>query len=140
MINLNKNQQSNTFSIYPESASVYYSNPTATYLVDYTHPYTKETGSFNLDLLNTPNKFSDRLTFHVAGSDLTSVPIGQHTFKIAEEVGGTFYWAAIASTWDTTPQTWGDTTSPSTGKRAIDTDRAYVDGKTQKTTIKRYRG
>ena len=128
MINFNTSQASNTFSVYPESSSLYWNSPSGSFYVELIQSMDLSSGSFEVSLLNTPTDFSPRLTLQ----ETTGIPeiTGQYIFKLYEEIRGEqLQWGNAHFKFSELHQLWSDVTNAgSEGTRLLDTDRAYVQG------------
>lgn len=127
MINFNTSQATNTFSVYPESSSLYANSSSGSFYVELIQSMDLSSGSFEVSLLNTPTEFSPRLTLQA--TDIEPKITGQYTFKLFEKVTGErLTWGATHTQWSQLHQKWSDVTSGGLIGRLIDTDRAYVQG------------
>ena len=129
MINFNVNQESNTFSVYPETASL---DPSASYSVTLTDDLDLTSGSFDVALINTPTNFNPRLVFQVSGSSIQPTNTGQYTFELFESLIERLIWGTANLQFGSTHVQWGAGAAGIGTK--IDTDRVWLEGDNTPTT------
>ena len=123
MINFNVNQESNTFAVYPETASL---DPSASYSVTLTDDLDLTSGSFDVALINTPTNFNPRLVFQVSGSSIQPTNTGQYTFELFESLIERLIWGTANLQFGSAHITWGQGAAGIGTK--IDTDRVWLEG------------
>ncbi len=126
MINLNRAQNTNTIAIYPESASIYYNNPSGSFELQVSQDYNRNTGSIPLALLNSPTEFSPRLVFQILGSTIPSSS-GIYTYTLEEFITVSNTWIEQNTIWSLTDLQWGSGEDKSSA-RTLDVDRAWISG------------
>ena len=126
MINFNSSQPTNTFSVYPESSSLYGNSSSGSFYVELIQDMDLSSGSFDVILLNNPTAFSPRLTLQAV--DIDPKITGQYTFKLFEAVNGEqLKWGTTHIKFSELHALWSNARTQS-DVRLIDTDRAYVQG------------
>lgn len=123
MINFNVNQETNTFTVYPETASL---SPSASYSVTLTDDLDLSSGSFDVALINTPTNFNPRLVFQVSGSSIQPTNGGQYTFQLLESLIQRLIWGQTHLKFGEAHAQWG-AGAAGTGT-VIDTDRVWLEG------------
>ena len=127
MVNLYKENATNTFSVYPETGST-----DSTFVVKLTQDLDLSTSEFTVTRINSTSTLNDILVLQSTTSDFLPDYTGQYTFELFTE--GTLdplIWGTTTSTYSTTTRKWGQPYSD-VGEK-IDTDRAFVYGGDQPT-------
>lgn len=128
MINFNVNQETNTFTVYPETGST---DPSASYSVTLTDEMDLTSGSFDVSLINTPTTFSPRLVLQVSGSSITPKSTGQYKFELFESLIERLIWGTAHLQFGSAHVTWGQGAAGIGTK--IDTDRVWLEGNNNPT-------
>jgi hypothetical protein len=126
MINLTRAQTTNTIAIYPESASIYYNDPSGSFEIQVSQDYNRNTGSITPLILNVPSAFSPRLVFEILGTELPEES-GLYTYTLQEFLSTTNTWIEQNTLWFLTDLQWSTGKDKST-ERNLDIDRLAVSG------------
>ena len=122
MVNFYKENETNTFSIYPETGST-----DSSFLVKLTQDLDLSTAEFTVSRINSTTTLNDILVLQSTSNTALPEYTGQYSFEpftIGE--GGPLIWGLTTLTFGGTSQKWGSATSAIGVK--IDTDRAFVYG------------
>jgi len=126
MVNFFKNAATNTVSIYPESSSLYYDNPSGSFEIELTQDYDQSVTTVTATLLNVPTQFSPRLTLQVTTNQVPSYT-GLYSLSLKEYLAQQLKWIEAHTIWSQTHRIWSQKDAI-TGERILDTDRAFVSG------------
>lgn len=126
MINLTRAQTTNTIAIYPDSASIYYNNPSGSFEIQTSQDYNLNTGSVNALIINSPTPFSPRLVFQILGTEVPTES-GLYTYTLQEFLTVTNSWIEQNTLWSLTDLQWSTGRDKST-ERNLDTNRLAVSG------------
>jgi len=126
MINLHKSGTTNTISVYPESGSIYFDNPSGSFVLELTQDYDQSTTEIPASLLNTPTEYNPRLTLQL---DSIFVPdyTGLYTVKVKELLAIRTTWSQTNIKWELANWLWSSAQGSGIS-RVIDTDRAFISG------------
>lgn len=113
-------------SVYPDVTASLFTNPSASYGLNFVQDYDQSSGSLDLTLQNTPDRVDPRLTFRLTNSTIPSSS-GFYTIQFTEGLAQRRTWSATTTKWNAASFTWSDTT-PIAGETILDTDRAWVSG------------
>ena len=128
MLNLTTTQATGSVLVYPESASIYSNDPSVVYTGTAVQDLDLSSGSFEMNLINTPNSISPGLVLQVYSGSGVPDRTGQYTFTLAEAVVGEHYkWGTTHFTWTNFHYLWSNT-KYQTPERVIATDRLYING------------
>ena len=126
MVNFFKSGLTNTISIYPESGSLYFDNPSGSFEIQLTQDYDQSVTLLTPTLLNTPTQFSPRLTLQVTTNQVPSYT-GLYSLSLKEYLAQQLKWIEAHTIWSQTHRIWSQKDAI-TGERILDTDRAFVSG------------
>lgn len=107
MVNLYRNNPTNTFAVYPDVTASLSSNPSVSYIITLTQDYDKSVTTFTGSLANTPTRVNPRLVFQVTGSAIPEWS-GLYGFKLQETLYGKKKWGEANIKWADTNVKWGD--------------------------------
>ena len=133
MVNFFKNNLTNTISIYPESGSLYFDNPSGSFEIQLTQDYDQSVTTLTATLLNTPTQFSPRLTLQVTSNQIPDYT-GLYSLELKEYLAQHLKWSEANTIWSQTHRKWSQRDAI-TGERILDTDRAFVSGSDVPTFI-----
>ena len=126
MLNFRKTGATNTVSIYPESSSIYFNDPSGTFQIQLTQDYDQSVSTLNATLLNTPTQFSPRLTLQVNTVEVPSYT-GLYSVEVVESIATRARWGETNVIWSQANWQWSSPTARY-NERVIDIDRAFVSG------------
>jgi len=127
MINLHKQGTTNTISVYPESGSIYFNNPSGSFVLELTQDYDQSVTEVEAALLNTPTEYNPRLTLQVSTTNVPSYT-GLYTVKLIEKVTTrNTPWSGTHIKWMNAHTKW-NTSGEINIERVLDTTRAFVSG------------
>ena len=126
MVNFFKNAATNTVSIYPESSSLYYDNPSGSFEIELTQDYDQSVTTVTATLLNVPTQFSPRLTLQIP-SILIPDYTGLYSLVLKEFLTQKVKWVEANTIWSETNRRWSAGEGV-VGLRTLDQDRAFVSG------------
>ena len=128
MLNLTTNQATGSVLVYPESASIYYNDPTVVFTGTAVQDLDLSSGSFEMELINTPNGYNEGLVLQVYSGSGVPERTGQYTFTLSEATVGAHYkWGTTNVKWSAFNYLWSYT-KDSSQARQIATDRLYING------------
>lgn len=125
MINLHKSGPINTVTIYPDSGSIYATNPNVAYEFELVQDYDQKTTIVSATLINYPTEFSPRLTLQLPTNEVPDAS-GLYTFSLYEYLAQQIKWIEAHTIWAQTHVQWGE--SGRSGVRKIEENRAFVAG------------
>jgi len=125
MVNFFRNNATNTISIYPESGSLYFDNPSGSFEIQLTQDYDQSVTTLTATLLNTPNQFNPRLTLQVPSAQVPYYT-GLYSLVLNEYLDLQVKWSEANTKWSLTNRKWSD--RGEVGLRTLDIDRAFVSG------------
>jgi hypothetical protein len=126
MLNFYKTGLTNTVSIYPESSSLYFDNPSGSFQIELTQDYDQSVSTLDATLLNTPTQFSPRLTLQVTTNQVPSYT-GLYSVELKEFLKSSLKWIDANTIWSQTHRKWS-AKDAIIGERLLDIDRAFVSG------------
>jgi len=115
-----------SIAVWPEVDSIYFSNPSGSFVLDYSQDLDRSSGSIDLNLLNTPDSLTPRLVFSLPNKEVPQYS-GYYTVTIKEQITENPVWGTESDTWTAADYTWGSGTDV-LASRTLDTDRAWVSG------------
>ena len=127
MIKLTREGTLNYVAVYPDSASIYASNASGRYEIDWVSDYDKSSGSIDgITLVNTPTVTDPRLVLQISSSDVPEYT-GNYTVTLQEYVSApALTWVEAAVTFGAADFQWSS--GGELNKRTIDVERAWVSG------------
>lgn len=133
MVNFFKTGLTNTISVYPESGSIYFDNPSGSFEIELTQDYDQSVSTLSATLLNTPTQFSPRLTLQVLSNQVPSYT-GLYSLELKEFLAQQLKWIEAHTIWSQTHRKWSQKDAI-VGVRILDIDRAFVSGSDVPTFI-----
>jgi hypothetical protein len=128
MLNLTTNQATGSVWIYPDSASIYFNDPNVVYTGTAVQDLDLSSGSFEMQLINTPSSLNPGLVLQVYSGSGVPENTGQYTFTLAEAaIGEHFKWGTTHITWSDFHYLWSNAKAESP-QRVLATDRLYING------------
>lgn len=115
-------------AIWPEvTASEYPINTaSASFVLEVTQEYDRSSGSIDLTLANTPNRYSPRMVFSLNRSDVPQFS-GQYNTQLIQYTSARPVWGSTERKWSLANWQWSSTFAP-VSQSIIDQDRAWVSG------------